>query len=135
MATIASIAKAPGTLPADPAAIDRALALAESGGEISREDSIVLLAHAQTGALLEAASSLRTRVKGRTISYSRKAFLPLTTFCRDYCGYCTFRRDPGEPGAHFMTPEEVLAAANDKAVSQRVRGAVVEMGKAFPAPC
>ena len=37
--------------------------------------------------------------------------MPLTTLCRDYCGYCTFRRDPGEPGAHTMTPEEVLALA------------------------
>src|SRR5207253_1051407 len=25
------------------------------------------------------------------------------------CGYCTFRRDPGQPGAHTMTPEEVIA--------------------------
>src|SRR5207245_9776440 len=38
-------------------------------------------------------------------------FVPLTTLCRDYCGYCTFRRDPGEPGAHTMTPEEVVALA------------------------
>ncbi len=45
------------------------------------------------------------------ITYSRKVFLPLTNLCRDYCGYCTFRRDPGEPGAHTMTPEEVLAVA------------------------
>ena len=45
------------------------------------------------------------------VTYSRKVFLPLTNLCRDYCGYCTFRRDPGEPGAHTMTPEEVLAVA------------------------
>jgi FO synthase len=35
--------------------------------------------------------------------------VPLTTLCRDYCGYCTFRRDPGEPGAHTMSPDEVAA--------------------------
>jgi 7,8-didemethyl-8-hydroxy-5-deazariboflavin synthase CofG subunit len=35
--------------------------------------------------------------------------VPLTNLCRDYCGYCTFRRDPGEPGALTMTPEQVLA--------------------------
>jgi 7,8-didemethyl-8-hydroxy-5-deazariboflavin synthase CofG subunit len=38
-------------------------------------------------------------------------FLPLTNLCRDYCGYCTFRRDPGDPGAHTMTPDEVLSVA------------------------
>jgi FO synthase len=38
-------------------------------------------------------------------------FVPLTTLCRDYCGYCTFRKDPGEPGAFTLTPEQVLALA------------------------
>ncbi len=59
--------------------------------------------------LLAAASSLRDRGRGRRISFSKKVFIPLTTLCRDYCGYCTFRKDPGEPGAHTMTPEEVVA--------------------------
>jgi 7,8-didemethyl-8-hydroxy-5-deazariboflavin synthase CofG subunit len=61
--------------------------------------------------LLGAAATLRDRYKGRTITYSRKVFIPLTNLCRDYCGYCTFRRDPGTPGAHTMTPDEVLAVA------------------------
>lgn len=59
--------------------------------------------------LLAAAASLRDRGRGRRISFSKKVFIPLTTLCRDYCGYCTFRKDPGEPGAHTMTPEEVVA--------------------------
>ncbi len=59
--------------------------------------------------LLAAAASLRDRGRGRKISFSKKVFIPLTTLCRDYCGYCTFRKDPGEPGAHTMTPEEVVA--------------------------
>ena len=33
----------------------------------------------------------------------------MTTLCRDYCGYCTSRKDPGQPGAHTMTPDEVIA--------------------------
>jgi FO synthase len=61
--------------------------------------------------LLAAARAAKERFKPRVITYSRKVFLPLTNLCRDYCGYCTFRRDPGEPGAHTMTPEEVLAVA------------------------
>ena len=62
-------------------------------------------------ALLAAARAARDNFKPGVITYSRKVFLPLTTLCRDYCGYCTFRRDPGEPGAHTMTPEEVLTVA------------------------
>jgi len=61
--------------------------------------------------LLAAAHEAKQAFKPGVITYSRKVFLPLTNLCRDYCGYCTFRRDPGQPGAHTMTPEEVLAVA------------------------
>ena len=61
--------------------------------------------------LLAAARDARDRFKSGVITYSRKVFIPLTNLCRDYCGYCTFRRDPGQPGAHTMTPDEVLAVA------------------------
>jgi len=59
--------------------------------------------------LLARAGEVRDRGRGRTVTFSKKVFVPLTTLCRDYCGYCTFRRDPGEPGAHTMTPDEVVA--------------------------
>jgi 7,8-didemethyl-8-hydroxy-5-deazariboflavin synthase CofG subunit len=61
--------------------------------------------------LLKAAVESRNRLKGRTVSYSKKVFIPLTNLCRDYCGYCTFRKDPGDKGARTMEPEEVLAVA------------------------
>jgi FO synthase len=57
--------------------------------------------------LLAAAQLARAKFKP-VITYSRKVFLPLTNLCRDYCGYCTFRRDPGEPGAQTMSPDEVM---------------------------
>ncbi|HEX3177440.1 MAG TPA: 7,8-didemethyl-8-hydroxy-5-deazariboflavin synthase CofG [Methylomirabilota bacterium] len=61
--------------------------------------------------LVARAAEARDRGRGRTVTFSAKVFVPLTTLCRDYCRYCTFRRDPGEPGAHTMSPEEVLALA------------------------
>jgi FO synthase len=63
--------------------------------------------------LLAAACALRARSKPPVLTYSRKVFIPLTNLCRDYCRYCTFRRDPGEPGAKTLTPEEVLAVAQE----------------------
>jgi FO synthase len=48
--------------------------------------------------LLEAATELRLEGHGHRISYSPKAFLPLTQLCRDNCGYCTFAKPP-RPGA------------------------------------
>jgi 7,8-didemethyl-8-hydroxy-5-deazariboflavin synthase CofG subunit len=84
---------------------------------LSREMACGLL---QTGdddlpRLLSAALAVKQRFKPGVITYSRKVFLPLTNLCRDYCGYCTFRRDPGEAGAHTMTPDEVLQIARDGA--------------------
>jgi len=78
---------------------------------ISREAALQLAAQSPLQELLSAATELRAQGKGNVITYSKKVFIPLTTLCRDYCSYCTFRKDPGQPGAHFMTPGEVLALA------------------------
>ncbi len=84
------------------------------GGErIGREEAVRLL-HAQGAelpALMMAASMVRDRGRGRTVTYSRKVFIPLTNLCRDRCGYCTFAKPPGHPEARTMTPEEVLEVA------------------------
>jgi len=79
-------------------------------GGVSRETACLLLRSGDQvlPELLESAQRLRTRLKPGVVTYSRKVFLPLTNLCRDYCGYCTFRRDPGEPGAHTMTPDEIM---------------------------
>lgn len=46
--------------------------------------------------------------KGDIISFSPKVFIPLTHLCRDYCGYCTFRKDPSEMENPYMNVEQVL---------------------------
>ena len=83
------------------------------GQAISRETALRLIRCSDNDLpeLLAAARAAKERFKPGVITYSRKVFIPLTNLCRDYCGYCTFRRDPGDPGAHTMTPEEVLEVA------------------------
>jgi 7,8-didemethyl-8-hydroxy-5-deazariboflavin synthase CofG subunit len=90
-----------------------ALAAIRPGVPISRETALQLIhcADEDVPGLLAAAHAAKERFKPGAITYSRKVFIPLTNLCRDYCGYCTFRRDPGEPGAHTMTPDEVLEVA------------------------
>ena len=84
------------------------------GLPLSREGACQLLRcpDDELPALLAAALELKQRFKPGVITYSRKVFIPLTNLCRDYCGYCTFRRDPGEPGAHTMTPDQVMEVAH-----------------------
>ncbi len=60
--------------------------------------------------LLAEARRLRDEGKGRTVTYSPKVFIPLTTLCRDRCTYCTFAKPPGA-GGEFLTPDDVLAIA------------------------
>ena len=40
-----------------------------------------------------------------------KVFVPLTTLCRDVCGYCTFARPPRRGERAYLTEDEVLAIA------------------------
>ena len=60
-----------------------------------------------TTALLAVAGHLRTRLKGTTVTYSPKVFLPVTNLCRDRCSYCTFRADPDDAQAWTMQPAEI----------------------------
>ena len=65
---------------------------------------------ADDAGLFVTASGLRDEGKGRTVTFSRKVFIPLTTLCVDRCAYCTFAKPPGAGGV-YMEPDEVLAVA------------------------
>ncbi len=86
--------------------LERALA----GARLSNADAIALVEcpDADLDAMLSAAAELRDRGHLRhDVTYSRKVFLPVTNLCRDRCTYCTFRKDPGDPGAWTMMPDEI----------------------------
>ncbi|HKP86685.1 MAG TPA: 7,8-didemethyl-8-hydroxy-5-deazariboflavin synthase CofG [Blastocatellia bacterium] len=92
---------------------DEALAAAREG-RVTRQSASALMRAGEGDefeSLLAAAARLRDQLKGSRITYSKKVFIPLTNLCRDYCGYCTFRKDPNQPGARTMTPDDVLAVA------------------------
>ena len=88
-----------------PEIVERALA----GEPLGEHDGVRLIecSDAELPSLLRAAAELRDRGKGHEVTYSRKVFLPVTNLCRDRCTYCTFRKDPGDPGAWTMTLAQV----------------------------
>jgi 7,8-didemethyl-8-hydroxy-5-deazariboflavin synthase CofG subunit len=92
-----------------------ALATERSGqsrlGGTPRANQIANGASSPLQELMRQACAIRDAHWGDTITYSRKVFAPLTTMCRDTCGYCTFVKHPDDPGAYIMTPDEVLATA------------------------
>jgi FO synthase len=66
------------------------------------------LVHLPTDQLCAEARRLRQR---RLVTYSPKVFIPLTTLCRDVCGYCTFARPPRRGERAYMSIDEVLEVA------------------------
>lgn len=85
---------------------------AEEGDLIDREEALYLVSieKDEIPYLLLTASKLRDSGKGKILTYSKNVFVPLTQICRNRCGYCTFKYEPGE-GVLFMGPEEVLDMA------------------------
>jgi FO synthase len=88
------------------------LARAEGGESVGREEALLLsgLGREEVPFLLRTASGIRDGGKGKTLTFSRNVFVPLTQLCRNRCGYCTFKYEPGE-GPLFLTPEEVIDMA------------------------
>jgi len=58
--------------------------------------------------LLKAALYVKEKYFGKNVTYSRKVFVPLTNLCRNKCAYCGFRKEPGMPGAGFLTFENAM---------------------------
>ena len=99
---------ASGQLDAVDAASRRALERALADEPLDDGDALHLLeGPAPLVPLLAVAGQVRTRRKGRVVTYSPKVFLPITNLCLDRCSYCTFRQDPDSPAAWTMLPEEV----------------------------
>ena len=98
---------------ASPQGLRRALKRAADGKSLSLAETTVLLSARgePLRELMGIASSLRDIGRGRTITYSRKVFIPLTMLCRDVCHYCTFAKPPAKLDKPFLTPEEVVAIA------------------------
>jgi FO synthase len=100
----------------------RALRRARDGATLDPVEATVLL-HARGTDLTDlCATAARVRDAGLeaagrpgVITYSRKVFIPLTRLCRDRCHYCTFATTPGKLPAPYLTPDEVLAIAEQGA--------------------
>ena len=92
---------------------DRSAALkaAEHGDRPSAEEALALARHDDLPRLMQVAEALTLAGHGRTVTYSRKVFVPLTKLCRDVCHYCTFAHAPRTGEAAYLSREQVLAIA------------------------
>nr|WP_274636895.1 7,8-didemethyl-8-hydroxy-5-deazariboflavin synthase CofG [Microbacterium bovistercoris] len=115
-----------------------ALAAAAAGARLDADQAESLLQVDGTDfeRLLELAASVRDEglaAAGRpgAITYSRKAFVPLTTLCRDRCHYCVFVDTPGQLAKlhkpAYMSPEQVLHVVR-QAQAKGCKEALITLG-------
>jgi FO synthase len=119
-ASLVTAAPGQGATSVDPVA--RADAAASAPPAITVDEAEVMLGargaaldelFARAGAMRDA--GLESAGRPRTITYSRKVFVPLTTLCRDRCHYCVFVDTPGQlrlkRAPLYMSDEQILRVA------------------------
>ena len=57
--------------------------------------------------LFSTAQNLREKFKGKTVTFSKKAFFNIINLCKDTCTYCTYKAEPGEEKLSLMSKQEV----------------------------
>ena len=94
------------------AKLDQALKKALNGGELDRDDLIVILTPADDGereAIRAAAREMRSRRTGDLIfTYG---FVYLSTYCRNDCRFCAFRLSNPEARRYRKTAPEIVDAS------------------------
>ena len=78
---------------------------------ISKDDALCLLESKDIISILKLSTLLKTRFKKDVITYSRKIFINITNLCRDFCSYCTYRKNPFESSSVMMKPTEIIKLA------------------------
>ena len=114
MSSLDEAVVAPDRLTRLAAAIRAPLERALEGRPIADADGLRLItceAPEEVSALIAVAGHVRDRRTGTVVTYSPKAFFPVTNLCRDRCSYCTFRADPDDTHAWTMLPEEIRACS------------------------
>lgn len=75
--------------------------------DLDFEQALTLVSEGNLGEICKAADRVRRKYYGYITTFSSNVFIPVTNYCRNRCGYCGFRREPGDPCARIMKPEEV----------------------------
>lgn len=99
-------------------AMARALRRARDAANLNMDEAALLLQ--VRGRALDDLSASAAAVRdagleaaGRrgVVTFSPKAFIPLTRLCRDRCHYCAFATTPSRTRAPYLSPDQVLSIA------------------------
>lgn len=98
----------PAAVSAPDAKLERIVENAVCADRLTPDDALFLaeIPESQIPALLSGACFLTARSHGCELTYSKNVFVPLTRLCRNRCGYCVFKTEPGDAEI-LVTPDEV----------------------------
>lgn len=76
---------------------------------ISLEQALEVFSQSETNPveLFSVSKKVSLERKGKTVSFSKKAFLNVINLCRDTCSYCTYKSEPGQPKVSMMPKEKI----------------------------
>jgi 7,8-didemethyl-8-hydroxy-5-deazariboflavin synthase CofG subunit len=76
---------------------------------VSYENILQIYQDAKTdpSELFLTAQNLREKFKGKTVTFSKKAFFNIINMCKDTCTYCTYKAEPGEEKLSMMSKQEI----------------------------
>ena len=60
---------------------------------ITKSEALDFLKFNSINPILEKLEDINTRNYSKTITFSKNAFIPVCNWCRNVCGYCTFRAE------------------------------------------
>lgn len=66
------------------------------------KDEIISLLNTNQNDIIDLMAIANSKRENNNITYSKNIFIPLTEICRNYCGYCTFRKDPNDNNAIIL---------------------------------
>ena len=80
--------------------------------EITKMEILQLVKKISKETIFGIAGNLRDDRKGRTISFSKKAFFNIVNLCRDTCSYCTYKAEPNNTKLSMMNIQAVKGLAD-----------------------
>jgi FO synthase subunit 1 len=66
------------------------------------KDEVISLLNSNQNDIIDLMAIANSKRENNNITYSKNIFIPLTEICRNYCGYCTFRKDPNDENAIIL---------------------------------
>ncbi|MUL37666.1 7,8-didemethyl-8-hydroxy-5-deazariboflavin synthase subunit CofH [Gloeocapsopsis dulcis] len=97
-------------------AIEKILARALTGYELSPQEGVLLLQQTELDAIAairDTANQLRCQQVGDTVTYVINRNINFTNICEQHCSFCAFRRDADEAEAYWLEWGQILEKTTD----------------------